>query len=245
MKSKLMLLVALSALSVCAPRSAFSQAAQVGGVGNDGGTTSPGANTALNFDAQKALLNSEYNARYYQVTRQNILYRLSSNQITVASNDTTKQAVGTGGNGARFLNGFYNPLGSRYAAVIVDAAATYISGTPTPLLYNFLCGQNWTSAATGNVRSGLLGQAAVGTAMVPQVQVLLAATPVIMTTMIEHGVLGGPSVIATGAAATTITDSIDGKIIVPPGCAFGIVAQLIGTSHVLDTHLSWYEIKYP
>jgi hypothetical protein len=71
--------------------------------------------------------------------------------------------------------------------------------------------------------------------------VALTALDADTTALVQVGTLGGPAAIAAGAAINSVYDNVDGKIIVPPGYAFGICTTATGTTHVMQSTLYWIE----
>lgn len=181
---------------------------------------------------------SELQARYYEQSYRGNLFVMDSDAVTAASAHATKSAMGT----AKFLNGFYNPANSGKNAVIVAANVATTSGTPGgPYFYNFFNLSPITSAKTGTIRSGLLGGAGASL-MVPQTNVVLTASDADTAALSQLCVLGGPAAIAAGAGIYNAFDAVDGKIIVPPGSAFGICVAAAGTTHVTQSSLFWIEV---
>jgi hypothetical protein len=182
---------------------------------------------------------SQLQAPYFEQTYRGNLFILDSGSQTCVAASAAGQAMGT----AKFLNGFFNPTNSGKNAVLVGANVATTSGTPGgPLLYEVTAGAGTiTSAATGTIRSGLIGGAAKSL-MTPQVMVTLTALDADTTALVQIGTCGGPAAIAAGAGVYSCYDFIDGKIIIPPGYAFGICDTATGTSHVVQTTLYWIEV---
>jgi hypothetical protein len=168
------------------------------------------------------------------------LFSLSSGSQTIVAANASAGAAGT----IAFINGFYNPIGSNVLAAVQRVAGASVSGTPGgPLLYNFLCLPNrLTSAPTGTIRGGILGNSAAGSRMVPLVQVVVATLPADTSAFNEIGPAGGPAAIAAGAGNYGFVDNLDGCDIVPPGCAWGLTSTATGTTHVVRTRIWWEEL---
>jgi hypothetical protein len=177
-------------------------------------------------------------ARYQEQAFRGNGFWLDSDSVTQAAAHNTKGALGT----VKFINGFYNPTGSGKNAVIWTANVGMVSGTAGgPYFYNYLTGVVISSASTGTIRAALLG-AAAASVMVPMVSVVLAsATPTATANLLQLGMLGGPAAIAAGAGINSIQDEVAGRIIVPPGCVFGICG-LGSATPVLQSTLTWDEI---
>lgn len=182
---------------------------------------------------------SQLQAPYYEQTYRGNLFMLDSGSVTVIAANAAGQAMGT----AKFLNGFFNPVASGKNAVIVGANVATVSGTPGgPILYEVSAGPGTiTSASTGTIRSGMVGGAAKSL-MTPQVMIALTALDADTTALVQIGTSGGPAASAVGAGVNSAYDFVDGKIIVPPGFAFGLCSTATGTTHVLQTTLYWIEM---
>lgn len=203
---------------------------------------SNGSENALRTTQSGELANSDAHGRYQEAVLTGNVFSLYSGAVTVAAGNATTGALGT----ILFIDGFYNPQTSKRLAAILTVAQATTSGTPGgPLFYNYYCGLNITSAATGTIRPGLLGNAAGGSQMVPQVNVIIAATPAATPAAIALGVVGGPAAIAAGAGIYSAVEDVGGRIIVPPGCVFGLAAAATGTSHVVHTQIVWEELVIP
>ena len=168
-------------------------------------------------------------------------YLLDSDAITLASANTTKGALGT----IKFVNGFFNPAGSRRLAVIDRATITTVSGTPAGgFFWNYITDVVVNSAATGAPRCTFLSSptGSAGSAMLPQVNVVVTVLGALTTALTQLGAIGGPAAIAAGAGVYQVVDEIQGGIIVPPGCLLGIAATGAGTTHIVQSSLMWEEI---
>lgn len=200
--------------------------------------TQDGTNPPMRQLKTGELAVSELQARFYEQTYRGNLFVLDSGSQTCVAASAAGQAMGT----AKFLNGFFNPTNSGKHAVLIGAMIATVSGTPGgPLLYEVTAGAGTiTSASTGTIRSGLIGGAA-RSLMTPQVMVTLTALDANTTALVQIGTAGGNSAIAAGAGVSSFYDAIDGKIIIPPGYAFGLCDVATGTSHVVQTTLYWME----
>lgn len=198
-----------------------------------------GTNPPLRLGKSGEQMASELQPRYFEQNYRGNLFMIDSDAVTAAAAHATKGAMGT----AKFVNGFYNPLNSGKHAVIVSANVATTSGTPGgPYFYNCSAiAQGFTQAATGTIRSGLIGGAGASL-MVPAVNVVLVASDADTTALKQLSVLGGPAAIAAGAGIYNAYDELAGKIIVPPGFAFGICVAAAGTSHVIQSTLVWMEV---
>ena len=182
---------------------------------------------------------SELQPRFYEQNYRGNLFMLDSGSVTVIAANASGQAMGT----AKFLNGFCNPLNSGKNAVIIAANVASVSGTPGgPILYeaSAVVG-SFTQAGTGTIRSGILGGSGASL-MKAAVMVALVAADADTAALIQLGVQGGPGAIALGAGLNSNLDPVDGRIIVPPGFAFGLCSTATGTSHVLQSTLYWMEV---
>lgn len=176
--------------------------------------------------------------RYAAAVREGRLFMLDSDSVTLAAANASKSAMGT----AKFINGFYNPVGSGVNAELLLAMLASVSGTPGgPFFYNFyrLVG-TLTSTPTGTIRSGILADG--GSKMTPLVGVVLATTPADATVLKQCGLMGGPAAVAAGAGLYNAIDEIAGRLIVPPGYVFGLMCLAAGTTHVVQSTLSWEEV---
>ncbi len=184
-------------------------------------------------------------------TYQEAAYR--GNIFTLAATSTTASFTVVAGNAAQgalgTINlplGFYNPTSSGKAAVIIGVKTALISGTPGgPFIYNYYCGLNITSVGQGIIRSGILNNNPAPSAMTSQNNVVLTATPAATPNALTYGPVGGLAAIAAGAGLGSTQEDVQGQIIVPPGCAFGLAATATGSSHVAALSLTWEEIPYP
>lgn len=197
-----------------------------------------GTNPPFRQGKSAEMMVSELQARFYEQTYRGNLFILDSGSQTCVAASAAGQAMGT----AKFLNGFFNPANSGKNAVLVGANVATVSGTPGgPLLYEVTAGPGTlTSASTGTIRSGLIGGAAKSV-MTPQVMVTLVALDADTAALVQIGTCGGPAAIAAGAGVNSAYDNIDGKIIIPPGYAFGLCDTATGTTHIVQTTLYWIE----
>lgn len=174
--------------------------------------------------------------RWHEIALRGKLFMLDSDSVTMAAANATKGAGGT----IKLVNGVYNPPTSGVNLSILLAQVATVSGTPAgPFYYNFLEAVS-TLAATGTIRSGMLGQ--VGSAVTPQVNTAVTLSGGATTAFKQLGVLGGPAAIASGAGMYDVRDEVEGRIIVPPGVIFGIAGVGAGTSHVVQSTLVWEEV---
>lgn len=182
------------------------------------------------------LITANYGGFYGEAARRGMLYVLDSDAITLAAANTTKGAAAT----IKLVNGFVNPVGSGVYAEIIYAKVATVSGTPAGgYFWNFQLGA-FTQAATGTIRNLFLGGTA--SAVVPAVNVIIARADAATTAFTQLASLGGPTAVAATGSVEDATDTTDGKIIVPPGYAFGIAATGAGTSHIVQSSLIWREV---
>lgn len=167
-------------------------------------------------------------------------FSLDSGSVTLAAANVTGAALGT----FKFINGFYNPLESGVNAVIWNVRLATVSGTPGgPFFYNYLNKPEFSSTPTGTIRSLLLSSAN-GSKLRPMVGVVMATVPADATTvMLQQGVVGGPAAIAAGAGMYDVWDQVNGRIIVPPGYAWGLACTAAGTTHVVHSTIQWGEYQ--
>lgn len=197
-----------------------------------------GTNPPMRQGKGGELVVSELQAKYYEQAYRGNLFIMDSGAVTCIAATAAGQAMGT----AKFLNGFCNPTNSGKNAVLVGATVATQSGTPGgPLLYEVTAGPGtFTQASTGTIRSGLIGGAA-RSLMVPALMIALVALDADTTALVQIGTAGGNSAIAAGAGVASFYDDIAGKIIIPPGYAFGLCDTATGTSHVVQSTLYWIE----
>ncbi len=180
-------------------------------------------------------------AEYTESARRGKLYTLASTALTVTAAHVSAGAVGT----LKPILGFYNPLGSGVNAVLINARAFHTSGTTGgPLMWNFLCGQNWTPAAGGSIFNDLLSNVTPnGSFMVAQNNVIALSNSVITTAFNVLAPFGGPdnTALSSGGEAGHYED-LKGQIVVPPGCEIALTATATGTSDVVSASMSWEEI---
>lgn len=181
-------------------------------------------------------------AEYTESARRGKVFTLANTAYTIVAQNATGGAIGT----AKPIVGFYNPTGSGVNAILVNEEEWHTSGTPGgPLIFNFFCGQNWTSVSSGTVYNNLLSNNTPnGSAMIAQNNQNLTTTPAITTAMNVLSTAGGPGAvaIATGAGETGHSKDLKGVIAVPPGCAFGLFSTATGTSDIVSASLSWEEV---
>jgi hypothetical protein len=186
-----------------------------------------------------ALRTQAAHAEFFDSAYSNRVYSIDSDSVTLAAANASKAALGT----AKFIVGFYNPTASRKLAVILNAVVATVSGTPAgPYFYNYFSGVTPTNTETGTIRSGYLG-AGSASEMTAETGVVLTVVGGATSALVQHSVLGGPAAIAAGAGIYSIADSVRGQIIVPPGTLFGIMALGAGTTHVVQSTLTWEEVR--
>lgn len=180
-------------------------------------------------------------AEYTESARRGKLYTLAASALTITAANASAGAVGV----LKPIVGFYNPLGSGVNAVLVNARAFHTSGTSGgPLMWNFLCGKNWTPAAAGSIFNNLLSNVTPnGSAMVAQNSVIALADTVISTAFNVLAPFGGPDNTALGAGGEAgHYEDLKGQIVVPPGCEIALTATATGTSDVVSASMSWEEV---
>jgi hypothetical protein len=194
-----------------------------------------GSTATVRLGKDGGLTTQDAHSRYYEPTYRGNVYWLDSGTITLAAANTSAGALGT----ESLINGFYNPPGSGKNAVILSVAVTFTSGTPTgAIVYNYLNGVVLSNAVTGTIRNALLG-ISVNSAMQAEVNVVLASnTPTATAALIQLGVVGLQG--AKVATPTGIYEEVAGRIIVPPGCVFGL-AQIGASTAVVQSTISWEE----
>lgn len=179
---------------------------------------------------------------YTEPARRGRLFSLQNLNYTLTAENVSGSNVGT----AQPITGFYNPTGSGVNAVIVNHREWTTSGTPGgPFIFNFLCGQNWTSVSSGTIVNDYFSSSNPnGSAMIPQANQNLNTTPAVTTAMNAFVPAGGPTTKAVTASSGEAghSENDQGQIVVPPGCAFGVFATAAGTSHVVNASLTWEEV---
>lgn len=188
---------------------------------------------------------------FAEMARSGNLFMMDSDNITLAAAFQTKSALGT----VKFINGIYNPgplknAEIEYASVVTS---TYtISGGP--FFFNYYCGVTLTNASGGTIRSGLLNNSSGGgSVMIPITNVAIVVSGGATTAINQLEVIGGmPQTGALGLpTATSLPNEvhalIDGRIIVPPGCIFGITSLgagviTTGVTHQVQSTLVWEEL---
>lgn len=202
-------------------------------------TSNDGAVNAVRGDKTGAQVVTDGHGRYQEAAVRGALFSLSNVAYTIVAGNASAGALGT----ILFINGFFNPINSGKNAVILRHKFQTTSGTPGgPLVYNFYCGLNITSAATGTIRGGILSNSAASSSMIPQVAVIIAATPAATPAALVYGPADGPAAIAAGAGLYSGTDETAGSIVVPPGCVFGVAATATGTTQIVGDQLVWEEV---
>lgn len=178
---------------------------------------------------------------YTESARRGKMFTLASTALTITAFHVSANNIGS----FKPIVGFYNPNGSGVNAVIANASAFHTSGTTGgPLLWNFYCGQNWSTAASGAIYNNLLSNNTPnGSAMIAVNNTSVGTIPNISSAMLVQGVFGGPdnTALSSGGEAGHFED-LKGRIVVPPGCLIGLAAAAIGTSDVVNAQLSWEEV---
>jgi len=190
---------------------------------------------SLRGDKQGATVVTDAHGKYHEAGSRGKIFMLDSDSVTLAAAHTTKSAGGT----IKFVTGIYNPVGSGFNASIISSLVALVSGTATgPFVYNhfFTAGVVATSAASGTIRSALLGS---GSVMPPQVNAAITLTGSATTAFTQTALLGGPAAIAAGAGINSVYDEVAGRIIVPPGAIFGICQ--VGASTAVAQATMWWE----
>lgn len=198
-----------------------------------------GAESSIRLDRTKALVVSIGHAPYQEATVSGRVFTMDSDAVTLAAANATKSALAT----VKLINGFFNPLTSGKNAVIIAAHVATTSGTPGgPYLWNTISGVTVNSAATGTIRSGLVGSSAYSSSMTAQTGVVVTVIGGATTNLTQYGVMGGPAAIAAGAGLYDAYEEVGGRIVVPPGTLFGLTCAAAGTSHVVQTSITWEEV---
>lgn len=210
---------------------------RIGAIWGNQGTTTP-----LTGSMSGALRVTQAHAKYFQPAIEGRLLRLDSGSITLAAANITGTAMGT----VKFINGFFNPLGSGKHAVILAAHVATVSGLPGgPYFWEFFqAGALINSAASGTIRNSLLGQGGAngGSLMSPQVNATVTCIGALTTAMTRLSVMGGPAAITAGAGLYDAVEEVDGRIIIPPGMNIAILCAAVGTAHVVQSSLIWEEV---
>lgn len=180
-------------------------------------------------------------AEYTEPARRGKIFTLAANAYTIIAANVSAGLIDSA---FKPIVGFYNPAGSGVNAVILGHKEYHTSGTPGgPLLWNFYCGANWSSTASGTIYNNLLSNNTPnGSAMIAQNNTILGATPAVGVAMKVLGVASGPT---TGASALGENgQSIDhkGSIVVPQGCALALAATAAGTTDVVNASITWEEV---
>lgn len=203
-----------------------------------------GATRNLRIGNDGDLIISSLHGKFYeQAFRRNIFF-LDSDAIAITTAYATKGTLGT----VTSLNGFYNPRRSGVNAVLANMAAYYLLGSGgmggnVGLYYNILLDVPISSAASGTIRSGFLS-ATASSRMRPLVNVVISqtgGTNVPLIQLATAGVIRAPFSGNTGIAS--LSDPIEGKIIVPPGALFTLQTESIGTPlNNCNSTLAWEEV---
>jgi hypothetical protein len=186
---------------------------------------------------------SDTHAPYQEMTLRGEVFYLDSDSVAVVAANSTKGVMGV----IRFLNGFYNPIGSSVDAVILSVNIATVSGTPAgPFFHNFFPQKTpaIALAESGTILSGYLNAAKkMGSKMLALVNVVLITNPAdTATPAVQLGLVGGSAAIAAGAGIYSIFEDVRGRIVVPPGCMYGITALAVGVTHVIQSTICFAEV---
>lgn len=180
------------------------------------------------------VLVSEFMGRFYEMTYRKKVFSTQVSGYTYAATGNTPLAAGTGVP----VVGVYNPTGSPVNLVLLLLTIATTSGTPGgPFHWNVIPApagitaagaapvSHFTFQASGSQAKGFANAVITGSAAATYLR------PV-----------GGPAAIAAGAGVNSITEFVDGSIIVPPGAFAGVAGTAVGTTHVLSAGLVWAEV---
>ncbi len=179
-------------------------------------------------------------AEYTESARRGRLFTLAANAYTIIAANASVGNLGT----FKPIVGFYNPTGSGVNAVIVNHKEFHTSGTPGgPLIWNFYCGQNWTTAASGTIYNNLLSNNTPnGSAMIAQNNALPGANPAIGSALLAFGPAGGPTTGASALGEVGTNNDDKGQIVVQPGCLFGLASTATGSTDIVSASITWEEV---
>lgn len=232
--------VAIAVLAVCMsinPAMAQVNMSQVVGPQVSGDNTQ----TRLRADREGSQVVTDAHGRYNEPTRRGTVMILNSDSVTLAAAHVTKSALGT----IKFINGIYNPVGSNKAASILRAFVSDVSGANGgPFFLDYYCGVTLTNANTGTIRSGLLSNNSSSSAMAPEVNVAIVVSGAATTAVNQLWEVTSSSFTGIGPQyGINVPDDVQGMIVVPPGCIFGLTAT--AAAGVVQSTLVWDEIAYP
>lgn len=237
MKTIAVVVSMMLALSPLAGAQGLSMAQQVGPQQAGDNTQ-----TRLRADRTSAQVITGAHGDYNEAAIRGQVMHLDSDSVTLAAANATKSALGT----VKLINGFYNPTTSQKAASILRAIVANVSGTPAGgFFFNYICGVTVTNSNTGTIRSGVLSNNSAPSAMQPEVNVTITVSGAATTAMNQLMALSGPTNIVLGSGIQSYSEDLKGQIVVPPGCLFGLSAAGAGTSHIVQSSLSWEEVPYP
>lgn len=165
----------------------------------------------------------------------------NSAAYTIVGGNAPGQALAT----AVWANGFVNPANSGKNVVLLRTLVYNTSGTPGGALTYQTCPKiQLSSTPTGTIRSNIVTNqtSGAGTVCIPYVGVILAVLPAdTSSATVFHSLVGGAAAAAI-AGQNSYVDEVNGRIVIPPGTAFGIGSTATGTSHVVQTQMDWIEV---
>lgn len=191
--------------------------------------------------------------RYFESARLGKVYSTLAKAITVAATHNSPIAANT----ATPVAGIINPANSGWAAVLLRAAFSTVSGTPAggQAVLNVQADADSiiTAAATGSIFSNIVSKASGGQGSQMKVinNVALAgwASGGVAGAVEELLLLGGATAAAVagnGGPGAPVAEDIAGMVIVPPGALAAIMAGSgAGTTWIVNAGLTWAEVPWP
>ena len=192
-----------------------------------------GTNPSLYMGKQNDVLVSEVHGKFYHPAYRGTLFRTFIPALTILSTHASPLAAGTG----TPIIGIWNPPASTKNLEIVQVKVATTSGTPGgPILWNWMNNQTISATPAGTYYTGLLS---VSTTSVAKLFNNTATTG--STAGLPLGIAAAATAVASAGGTFTLTDPVEGTIIVQPGQMIALAATATGTTHIVNAEVVWAE----
>lgn len=195
-----------------------------------------------------------HGGRYMASREKRVFHQVANSNLTVSSAYTIATALGSS---PQLIVGIAMvDFGPAYNvnAVIHQVRVDTVSGTPgSSLQYVYLPWDNINNQGGGSnlgplpgylteLQSTTAGSAAVPSKARPRGSTALVGVTGDTRALVKHSMVGGVGNTSSGVKTNSIYDQVDGRIIVPPGYVFGVMATDIGTTWVIRYSMVWQEV---